>query len=98
MKQLSKNESKYRVKFIQEYHFNKYYQKMLDEEIIKSQLTYKTAYMNFRKNVSNNYKLPQTFDDFKINTECFSKNINIILTSSLSLIKPMNQYVKVVIL
>ena len=43
---MSKNESKYRIKFIQEYHYNKQEQKEFDEAKLRLGLSYKQIYFN----------------------------------------------------
>ena len=45
---LPKTESKYRIKFIQEHHYNKQEQKQFDEAVIGLGLAYKRIYQNVR--------------------------------------------------
>ena len=46
---LSKQESKYRTKLIQEQHYNKSEQKTFDDYVLKSNVTYKEIYKEVRK-------------------------------------------------
>ena len=46
---LSKNESKCRIKLIQEYHFDKTQQRILDELVSKSNITYKSLILSRRR-------------------------------------------------
>lgn len=46
---LSKQESKYRIKLIQEHHYNKYEQSVFDDYVLRSKTTYKEVYINVRK-------------------------------------------------
>jgi hypothetical protein len=46
---LSKRESKYRIKLIQEHHYNKSEQKTFDDYVLKSNVTYKEIYKEVRK-------------------------------------------------
>jgi len=45
---LSKQESKYRIKFIQEHHYNKFEQKQFDEAKNRLGLSYKELYNNVK--------------------------------------------------
>jgi hypothetical protein len=47
-KQLTKAESKYRTKVIQEYHFNKQEQRIFDNAKVKMGLSYKTIYTDMQ--------------------------------------------------
>lgn len=46
---LSKQELKYRTKFIQEHHYNKSEQRQLDAAIIRLNISYKELYFNVRR-------------------------------------------------
>ena len=47
-KQLSKRELKYRIKFIQENHYNKFEQRIFDDGIRSHQYTYRQFYKEWR--------------------------------------------------